>query len=187
MPTPYRPRHAAGHTLVELLAALAVSAALFVLALPGFDALRHRLLLASQQQDLLTSLRLARTQALLRGARVELCPGPPGGSSACDGSYQPGWLVYVDVDRNRAYSDRSDQLLRVWPPLADGVRLTDRGGSRLLTGALGFLPDGSARRSLTLRLCSPAGRSVASRSTVLSRGGRLRTRRDADPCPGEST
>lgn len=177
-------RRAAGLTLVELLAVLTISAVLLALAVPAFGGLRARLLLVSQQQDLLASIRLARSQALLRGTGVELCPGAVGADSACDGSYQQGWLVYVDGDRNRSYSDAVDEILMVATPLARGYRLTDSAGSELLTGALGFLPDGSARRSLTLRLCAPNGQGVASRSAVLSRGGRLRTQRDDGPCPG---
>ena len=172
-----------GVTLVELLVVLSIVAVLAGLATPALRELRHRLQLRLEIERLLGSLQLARGEALLRGSRVALCPaGPDAGRLDCSGGYRDGWLVFEDRDRDQRYDPGGDRLLRVAQPLPPRYRYAPRSGEGSLGGAISFLPDGSARRSLTLRLCPPPELRLQSRSIVLSRVGRLRSALDG-PCP----
>lgn len=152
-----------GITLVELLITIAVLAIVLALAVPGYGSLVNSVRLAGLTNELVSSLNLARSEAIKRGVRVTVCKSanPMAADPDCQtgGSWQDGWILFVD--RNIVGKrDGDDQLLNVWEGSAHAVitasnfntyvsYLPDgrsRGPNNLATGSLSLCLDGSRRR-----------------------------------------
>jgi type IV fimbrial biogenesis protein FimT len=172
---------AGGWTLVELMIALALAAIMVTLAVPGYHDWIATYQLASHAEHLANSLALARSEAIKRGHRVNLCPAPGGVRCADGANWDAGWLVYVDANRDGRNADDEPVLraeaaapagiqVRANRPVADYVSFTGLGQARLLAGGL---------QMGTFTLCR---RGLAARKVVLANSGRVRMETSRDAC-----
>ena len=76
-----------GFTLVELMVTVAVLAIIAAFAAPSFTRVIEDNRVTTQANDLLTSIALARSEAVKRGATVTISPAA--------GGYGAGWQVFV--------------------------------------------------------------------------------------------
>ena len=107
-------RVASGHTLLELLIALAALAVLLGLAVPGMQQLVAQNSRVAAANNLTGSLQFARSEAHKRGVEVVLCPSP--GRLVCEtdsDQWEHGWLVFADhtPSRPRQVGDGDEILL----------------------------------------------------------------------------
>lgn len=166
-----------GISLIELLVALTLLGLLTTLGMPSLGgALEQRRLDAARDQ-LATSIRLARGEAISRNQAVVMAPR--------GGLWSEGWQVFVDSNQN-AQLDAGDTLLqedaaakaaviRATGELARYLRYNPMGESERVDG--GFLAG-------TLRLC-PASPAQPGRRLIINRVGRLRSESatlSADAC-----
>lgn len=107
---------APGHTLLELLAVLSMTALLAAAVLPSLQEMLARQRLRAASQDVFSAIELTRAQAMARGRRVLMMPA--GGGL----DWRAGWLVFVDRNANLAY-DTGDELLFRQGPLADAIEV----------------------------------------------------------------
>ena len=162
-------RRVRGATLIEVSIVAAAVATLAALAVPRFGAAREAARSSAAHQALLASLMAAPTHAASTGAEVVVCPGTPAG---CAGTYDwsGGWIVFADVDGDRARDPASETLVHRTGPVGGRTHLrTTAGRTRLV-----FQPDGSAAGSnVTFTLCDGRGprRAVA---LVMNNIGALR-------------
>ena len=173
---------ARGVTLVELLIGLALAGVLLAVAVPGYSEWIARAELANHAQQLAGSLALARSEAIKRGERVNLCRTPDGRQCGDGAGWEAGWLVHVDADRDGRVG-AGEPVLRVEPaaapgirvqanrPLADYVSFTGIGSARLLAGGL---------QMGTFTVCRPGLPAVR---VVLANSGRVRTETTRERCP----
>lgn len=165
-----------GTTLVEAMVTLAIVAILASLGIPGLtgflkDARRDGLVL-----DLMGALNYCRSQAILRGHNVTLCPSADGLACLGVGQWELGWIVFADADSDGVVQE-SEELLRRHPPVQGDA--TIRGGKpRVTYQSSGFSPGYND----TLRICDGRGTAEA-RSVVISMQGRARVRKQANNCP----
>lgn len=96
------PRRAAGFTLVELLVSMAVLAVLLAVGVPSFAGLMRQWRLESVVNNLTGDLRLARSTATRASRPVVVCAQDGGGHCSGKETWGQGWLVFIDVDNNRA-------------------------------------------------------------------------------------
>jgi type IV fimbrial biogenesis protein FimT len=163
------------------MVALAIASLLLVLAVPGYANWIASYQLRNHAEQLAGSMNLARSEAIKRGYRVNLCPTQDGARCAGAAGWSGGWLVYVDIDRNGSL-DPGEPVLRVERPSAPGVRVlanqpladyvsfTGLGQARLLNGGL---------QMGTFTVCrsgQPAQR------VVLANSGRVRLETSRDAC-----
>ena len=144
---PPRRRPAAGFTLIELVAVLAILAILMRVAAPGMSRLAATQALAAQSSEFMAALRFARSQALMRGSAVTICASAPGATPrACQGAHaadwRGGWIVFADRDR-RGWPDDRSPLLRVQQPLLRSGGVAGTRGSISFTAA-GYSTDASS-------------------------------------------
>ena len=109
MSTRKHPRRT-GHTLLELLAVLAMAALLAAAAMPGLQQVLARQQVRAAATDLFSAIELTRAQAMARGQRVLLMPAGPGGTD-----WGTGWLAFIDRNANLAFDDGDELLLRQGP------------------------------------------------------------------------
>lgn len=118
-----------GFTLLEALVVLALLGILMAVAVPTVSELRQKHQLQAKAEAFLSSLVLARSEALRRQQRVTVCAGASGESGSdgvgCDsgGRWQQGWLVFVDSNNN-ASREPDEALLERPSPMPSGTRLT---------------------------------------------------------------
>ena len=87
-----QPIRSHGFTLVELMVTVAVIGILAVIAVPGMTALINNSRLNAQAEELVSSLQLARAEAVRRNARVTVCPSTDGSTCASSTSWS-GWVI----------------------------------------------------------------------------------------------
>jgi type IV fimbrial biogenesis protein FimT len=153
-----------GISLTELLAVLAVIGILLGMAVPGYGYLVNNMRLSGVTNDLVSSLNLARSEAIKRGLRVTVCKSSNTmeANPACNsaGGWQQGWIVFVD--RGVVGSiDGEDQTLEVQEgkpkvSISSGVNFgkyvsympsgVSRGQSNLPNGTINICLNGSLRK-----------------------------------------
>jgi type IV fimbrial biogenesis protein FimT len=175
--------NASGFTLIELMVTVAMIAIVLMIGVPSFQQVIMNNRIATQANDFLGSMNLARSEAVKRGQRVVLCKtaNPFAATPACPaGAWGQGWLIFVD-NNNNATLDAGEVLLKVHQALAPST-LT---GDANVADFLSYATDGTTRlpnnafQFGTLTLC-PGTSGMAGRSIVVNAAGRARI--DPVPC-----
>src|SRR5512139_602683 len=145
-----------GFTLIELLVTLAVAAILLTVAVANYQIFVANSAMASQANQVVGALSLARSEAVKRGAQVSVCASSDG--ATCIGNWTQGWIV----------RDASG-VIRVQSALT--------GGSTLSAGAvttITYTPNGrtTLAAATTLTLCPPSPATVKGRAIQVELTGR---------------
>lgn len=180
------PCRAGGMSLVEVLATLAILSILLTVAVPSFDAMIASSRFAASANLYLTSLHLARSEAIKRNGRVALCKSADGATCTANGRWDQGWIVFHDVNNN-AQADGGEEILRVYEalpadralsgnlPVANYVSYGAFGRTQLISGAF---------QAGTLTLCRLSAGAGEARRIVISSTGRPRVEQiNVAACP----
>lgn len=173
-----------GATLLELMVVLAVAAILLGIGMPGFASLTRGTRLAGATNEMLSSLHLARSEAIKRGSRAAMCPSATGTACAGSGGWDQGWVVFHDANNN-AELEADEGVILVRQALSTGMRLT---GNSAVSHYISFAPDGSSKlvsgawQGGTLTVCNEEGSPGPARQIILYKTGRPRTKALA-ACP----
>ena len=173
-----RPR---GLTLLELVIALCIATGLTLLAGASYNEFMALYRLRSQAQALASALRLAQSEAVKRGLRVNVCKSLDRLSCADDGGYETGWLLHVDIG-GQGQPDADEGVLRFEPPAPPGMTIRGNGP---VSDFVSYTPLGHARRLNgalqmgTFTLCSPGQSAV---EVILAHSGRVRIVGTSTPC-----
>jgi type IV fimbrial biogenesis protein FimT len=169
-----------GFTLIEMLATIAVATILVTLAAPSFREIAVRNRLVTYANDLISSVNLARSEAVRRGLPVTLCPSITG--TRCAGSnWNNGWIAFVNTnDDNPATVDAGEPVLRVHEAPAGSYTIYS---SAVFINHVTFRADGSANDAGLFALCHNA-ELVGSRAVILTQlRPRVASDTDADGIP----
>lgn len=114
-----------GFTLIELMITLVLAAIILALGVPGFQDIVRNNRAATQSNELVAALSLARSEAVKRGARVSLCPSTDQASCTGGTDWAGGWIVFRDIAANDGAPPVVEAPpIRVWGPLAGNAALT---------------------------------------------------------------
>jgi type IV fimbrial biogenesis protein FimT len=163
-----RARRARGVTLLELLAVVAIAAALVSLAAPSFASFRRAAGVSAATNELLGALYFARSAAILNGQPVTLCLSAD--ATTCVSSEAPaaiGWLVFAKPDAKAPDSSVDDQ------PILRSFRLPPDVSVHASRAAVTFWPVSRAGSTSTFDVCD-VNRAVTGRAVVVSQTGRPR-------------
>lgn len=171
------PLHALGLSLIQLLLALGLLAALATLALPGFQDVLDRARVDTMRMQLLSAFAAARSTAISRRHAVSVCASEDG--RQCSQDWGSGWLIYRD-HRQQDQPAGADDVLHYQPgQRARGVHASATSGRPYLRyGANGR----SLGSNLTIALCVRGERRG---EVIVNNHGRARsqTYRTGEPCP----
>lgn len=101
-----------GFTLIELMVTMIVLAVLVGVGVPSFNVVLLNARTATLASDLTSALNLARSEAVTRAARVDVCPSADG--TSCTGAWTDGWIVIVN----------GGAVLRVYPAPRETATIT---------------------------------------------------------------
>jgi len=170
-------QHRNGFTLIELLMTTAIASVLMVLAIPAMTGMLDTQRRMSSVNSLLSSLHLARSEAIKRNGRAVVCKSASGNQCAPGGGWEQGWIVFHDANNN-ASVDAGESLLRHQAPLGDRLRLS---GNMPVARYVSYSALGTAKKvsgafqAGTFTLCPAEGLPGVARKIVLSRTGRPRS------------
>jgi len=161
-------RAAHGFTLTELLVALAIAGILAMIGAPAMGSLLARTRDASTEAMVANTLRHARTAAVMRNARVLVCPSRDGRQCNPGDDWQHGWLVAKDADHD-GQPDADAPLIATQAAMPVGTRVITSIGR----GQLAFHPNGGAGGSnARFTICHANART--GKAVIVANSGRVR-------------
>lgn len=180
-----------GFTVLELLITVVIMAILAALAGPSFKEMFENNRLATQANEIVASVALARTEALRRNGRVIMCrfdavqTNPTPATAGCTSGTNAwgGWIVFADVDGDGTYSTTTDELLQVVSINSEKIQLLSSGILSTNTNRFDFRGDGMPRdvtglrgAAGTLRACIPGANAAQNaRDVMVGISGSART------------
>lgn len=174
-----------GFTLVELLVVVTVAAILLTVSVPSMSRLVHSARLTDASNALLSSLQLARSEAMKRNDRVTVCKSADGLSCVRSGGWEQGWIVFHDANHDGEHSV-DERIIERGQPRAGSLRIT---GNAHVASYVSFLAWGGTRQisgsiqAGTVTLCDVSASAAEGRQIVVSAAGRTRVQKVlAVPC-----
>lgn len=175
-------RNQAGFTMIELLVTVSIVGILAALSLPSFLNTVESMTTNSQAKTLLTTLNLARSEAIRRGANIGICATDDGADCAAD-EWASGWMVFQDnnddADGLAGSVDAGDEIIRVYENLAGNNTMTFT-VDLFEYDSQGFNATGALQ---TILICPASNNAENARSIEISAAGRGRRIEDGLVCP----
>ncbi|MFQ5469241.1 MAG: GspH/FimT family pseudopilin [Gammaproteobacteria bacterium] len=141
----------AGFTLIELLVTIAVAAIVITVALPSFGDFIRNNRLVTQANTLITSLNIARSEAIKRGMTVNVCSSN-NQISCTSTNWKDGWIVVT--------TDATPEVLRVYESLSGQSSLTNATTTIGYKGS-GFLNGAASTFQLCDERTAETGRQIS--------------------------
>lgn len=154
-----RRHRAAGFTLIELMVTLVVLGVVMAIAVPSFTGMINSSRLATQANDLMAGIKIARSEAVRLNRPVTFCGSTNGTTCAAAGSWNQ-WLV-MRADGTVLHTGAINAPIQVWGDVT----------------ALNFRSDGLARNAngtvatTVFRACLPTTRPVENQRAITISGG----------------
>lgn len=150
------------------------------IAVPSFRTYTLNTRIGTTTSELVTAMHYARSEAIRRASRVEICASS--NRTTCSGSltWTQGWIVFDDANGDGAAA--ASELLRVWEPAQGNVTVTGDVDNAIYTGmGMAMLPGGAASANFltTHSYC----RDGNARVSALSLSGSLQTQKTTNTCP----
>lgn len=159
-----RPRAPRGFTLIELMIVLAIIGVILTIALPSFSEISMSTRLKAYANELVSSVYLARSEAIKRNEPMKLCVSTDGANCA-SGNWNQGWIVL----------DSSNVVIRRQQALHAGYSVTDTSAGAIL---ITFQPSGLSSTAANMKVCRKtptAGRQERSVSITATGKPRVST------------
>ena len=114
-----------GFTLYELLITMLIVGIVLALGVPNMSQYRQNSRMTSTANDLHSAFHLARSEASRAKTNITLCASANSMTAAadCGGTWDQGYIVFVDTDGNIATGGVNESILRAQPAIAQGVSL----------------------------------------------------------------
>lgn len=158
-----------GFTLVELMAVIAIGMIILFFAVPNLQSMIQNHRVTSLTNSLVSSCNLARSEAVMRGVPVTICPAVDSSFTACGNDWSNGWIIFANPDGNAIFANNAlEPLIRVKQVTGNGANITNDSNNFITYNSTGFVSPGTAntRFHFSAKGCSANhGRSVLISST----------------------
>ncbi len=159
-------RFQSGFTLYELLITMLVVGIVLTVGIPGFSDFTRNSRITSTANDLHSSFYLGRSEAARSKSNVTICASANSmdAAAACGGTFDDGWIIFVDLNGDIQRAGAGENVLRRHPPIPDAIDIVTNAGANYF----GFAPSGLGRGDVggvpavqTARICDGRGNVVA--------------------------
>lgn len=167
-----------GFTLIELIVTMSIAAILLTIAVPSFQTTIANNRLATQTNNLVTDINIARSEAVKRGITAVLCSSasPNGVNPTCTGAgntWTSGWILFIngvgDANPNQ-FAAGTDTLLRVGQAASGATTIRATANLNIFT----YLADGTNAGAIAnFAICDTRGVNIG-RQVRISTTGRPR-------------
>ena len=115
----------AGFTLYELMITVLIVGVVLTFGLPNFAEFTRNSRMTSAANDLHAAFQLARSEAARAKSNITICASANSmaASADCGGTWNQGYIVFVDENGDRARAGANETVLRRQPQFAEGVSL----------------------------------------------------------------
>jgi type IV fimbrial biogenesis protein FimT len=171
-----------GFTLIELLIALAIAAVLLAAAAPSGGAFLAVAEMRGSSEALMRALNVARSEAIKRGTRVDVCPSIDRLHCASTATWDKGWLVFVNGAKS-PQPPADAAILSREAPSRSGIAIS---GNRPVADYISFTSLGHARRhdgALQMGTFTICRHGQSARKVVLANSGRVHLDMTEELCP----
>lgn len=180
-----------GFTLLELIITIIVLSIVASFAVPSFRETIMNNRLTAQVNETSSLISFARSEASkLREGVVTVCSSTDSASCSGNSAWETGWIVFRDIDGDRAVDTADgDELLKVGPALTGGntlriVDLTSDSGGYVQFAGNGFpILSATGNAAGTFVICDDRGASEA-RAISVNISGQTRLARDSGGTAG---
>lgn len=164
--------NARGFTLIELLTVVALIGIIGAMAVPAFTQMIENNRRVVAVNDLLSTIHVARSEAITRNQRISICPGNTGQTACEAGGWRKGWLIFRDTNGNGVFeAANGDEIIRVGTGLRGNLAVV----STQFANSITFMPNGRVfGAGGTILLCAD-GIATAVRRIDIDRTGRPRS------------
>jgi len=135
-----RVRHRAGFTLIELMIVLVILAVILAIGLPGFSNVFLGTRLSNYANELVSSVYIARGEAIKRNLAVTLCASADGTTCSGANAWGEGWMVL----------DSDDNVIKSNPAVAAGFVVQETGAN---VNSMIFDGSGLVSTAATFKIC----------------------------------
>ncbi len=177
-----RPRFR-GFNLIELVVTLALIAAALAMAAPAMG----DWLTKSRQRNLAkavdNAVTRARTEAVRRNVRVNLCISADQQTCTQSGGWEQGWIIYADINDSRTLEVGDTIIHHESGGTFSNVTAT---GNRNVRNYLSFIGNGMPRQlggalqMGTITVCAPGQNAI---EVIVAHTGRTTIGQTSTPCP----
>ena len=163
-----------GFTVIELMIAVTLIAAMVVIAVPAFTSIVGTNESVSNSNTFLSALKLARSEATKRRLNVIVCASENQTNCTATNQWSDGWIVFQDTDGDGAF-DSGETIITTYDlPAGFSVTRAASGPDQILFSATGL-----ATSTQTFRFCRSG--TSSGREFDVERSG-LITGRSVDDC-----
>jgi type IV fimbrial biogenesis protein FimT len=178
-------RQQSGFTLYELLITVLIIGVILAIGVPNMAEFTQNSRLASTSNDLLSSFQLARSEAARSKNNITICASNNSldANANCGGTFQDGWIIFIDVDGDLNRAGVNENVLRSHPAPATGVTINPDNAATYFAFAgtgLGRGDVGGQPALQTVMICDARGLDTAP-------GGRATARRLVTTAIGRAT
>ena len=175
-------RRQRGYTILELMMTIAVIAVIAGFAVPSFLSTMNANRIVTDNNELISTLAFARSEAIKRGQRVTLCPTADQAACATTGGWEQGWMAFLDPS-GFGTVDAGEEVLRVW----DGLERTTVRAAGSFATSVSFVGSGETRATPTnadsFYVCGSDGDTATARTINVGLLGHPSTQKGAAACP----
>ncbi len=141
-----------GLTLIEIFMTLVILGILVSIAVPSYNALIQGYKARTLSTEFISSLALARSEAVRQNTNVAMCAAADANLNTCGTDWTHGWIVFVDNDGNGDIANNADKI-KVHSALEQGTTVT-AASSNIVYNSRGFVKSGAGDYILNASDCA---------------------------------
>ena len=143
-----------GFTIIELMITITIAAILLMLGIPSFTTFIGNQKLIATASEFYSAVNLTRSEAIKRGARVDLVPN--------NGvSWNSGWTVFIDVNSNQLV-ESSETILFKHDAISSDITIA----STSINPYISYIGNGRTRTNVSSQTPGPCTVSFTYATTI---------------------